>query len=137
MEYTLHWWYGMEISFCFFYRNANFLLKLDLDNPYEYHISKSVCIKIRTLIAYNNTKTKEMLKNIYQVATYRSGTGSLDTRFKKNPDDLNASFDLFFFGKTAFLLRHVFEKSQSIKLHCKYFFSFFNNVMKEFVSTNC
>lgn len=127
MEYTLHWWYGMEISFCFFYRNANFLLKLDLDNPYEYHISKSVCIKIRTLIAYNNTKTKEMLKNIYQVATYRSGTGSLDTRFKKNPDDLNASFDLFFW-KNRISFKTCFWKiaiNIAFKLHCKYFFSFF------------
>lgn len=43
-----------------------------------------------------------MLKNIYQVATYRSGTGSLDTRFKKNPDDLNASFDLFFWKNRIF-----------------------------------
>lgn len=81
MEYTLHWWYGMEISFCFFYRTAHFLLKLDLDNPYQYRISKSLCIKIWTLIAFNNTKTKEMFKNIYQVATYDSGAGSLDTRF--------------------------------------------------------
>lgn len=120
MEYTLHWWYGMEISFCFFYRNANFLLKLDFDNPYEYHISKSVCIKIRTLIAYNNTKTKEMLKNIYQVATYRSSTGSLDTRFKKKTQTIWMLVSIcFFFGKTAFLLRHVFEKSQSIlHLNC-------------------
>lgn len=96
MEYTLHWWYGMEISFCFFYRNANFLLKLDLDNPYEYHISKSVCIKIRTLIAYNNTKTKEMLKIFIKLLLTVRVQAVLIRDLKKNPDDLNASFDLFF-----------------------------------------
>lgn len=130
----------MEISFCFFYRTAHFLLKLGLDNPYQYPISKSLCIKIWTLIAFNNTKTKEMLKNIYQVATYGSGyrqSWYAILNFKKQTIWMLVS--IWFFGNTAFLLRHVFEKSQSIlHLNCTInIFSVFNNILKEFVSTDC
>lgn len=49
---------------------------------------------------------------------------------------------IYFFGNTAFLLRHVFEKSQSIlHLNCTVELikknSVFNNIMKELISTDC